>query len=140
LLALATLRRSRVGSDAPSGASTSKQIRNKKNGKMEIPWNAPLERLLWIRKQTGLNAKEFAKSVGMTAPGFHNMVARSSRVKRVLANSVELIHGIRAEWILTGEGNRRADVRGRLDAAGQTMLDAIETWMQDRITKPKQMP
>jgi hypothetical protein len=107
---------------------------------MELPWNAPLERLLWIRKQTGLNAKEFAKSVGMTAAGFHNMVARSSRVKRVLANSVELIHGIRAEWILTGEGNRRADVRGRLDAAGQTMLDSIETWMQDRITKPKQMP
>ena len=101
--------------------------------------NEPLERLHWIRKQTGLNAKEFAKSVGMTAPGFHNMVARSSRVNRVLANSVELIHGIRAEWILTGEGNRRADVMGRLDAAGQTMLDAIETWMQERITKPKQI-
>ena len=88
--------------------------------------NEPLERLHWIRKQAGLNAKEFAKSVGMTAPGFHNMVARSSRVNRVLANSVELIHGIRAEWILTGEGMRKADARGRLDAAGQAMLESIE--------------
>jgi len=90
--------------------------------------NEPLERLHWIRKQAGLNAKEFAKSVGMTAPGFHNMVARSSRVNRVLANSVELIHGIRAEWILTGEGMRKADARGRLDAAGQAMLESAEVF------------
>ena len=90
--------------------------------------NEPLERLHWIRKQAGLNAKEFAKSVGMTAPGFHNMVARSSRVNRVLANSVELIHGIRAEWILTGEGMRKADAKERLDAAGQAMLESAEVF------------
>jgi hypothetical protein len=71
--------------------------------------NAPLDRLQWIRKQTGLNTKRFAMSVGMGAAGFHNMVARSSRVSRVLANSTELIHGYRAEWILTGEGLRRED-------------------------------
>ena len=90
--------------------------------------NEPLERLHWIRKQAGLNAKEFAESVGMTAPGFHNMVARSSRVNRVLANSVELIHGIRAEWILTGEGMRKADAKERLDAAGQAMLESAEVF------------
>jgi hypothetical protein len=72
--------------------------------KKEPCLNPPLKRLQEVRNGTGLNAQEFAESVGMTAPGFHNMVARSSRVSRVLANSVELIHGIRAKWILMGEG------------------------------------
>ena len=93
--------------------------------------NEPLERLQWVRKQTGLNAKEFAESVGMTAPGFHNMVARSSRVTRVLANSVELVHGYRAEWILTGEGLRKTDLRERLDPAEQAVLEFTEAFAAD---------
>ena len=71
---------------------------------MEDKIENPLDRLSWIRKKVGLNSKAFAESIGLTASGLHNMYTRKSRVSKVLANSVELIHGIRAKWLLTGEG------------------------------------
>jgi hypothetical protein len=40
--------------------------------------------------------------------------------------AIEAVHGIRAEWILTGEGLRQADARERLDVADQAMLESIE--------------
>jgi len=71
-----------------------------KQGNMENP----LDRLSWVRKKVGLNSKAFAESIGLTASSLHNMYTRGSKVSNVLANSVELIHGIRAKWLLTGEG------------------------------------
>ena len=71
---------------------------------MEDKIENPLDRLSWIRKKVGLNSKAFAESIGLTASSLHNMYTRKSRVSKVLANSVELIHGIRAKWLLTGEG------------------------------------
>ena len=68
--------------------------------------NNPLERLTWVREKAGLNSKAFAESIGITASGLHNMYTRKSRVSKVLANSVELIHGCRAEWLLEGKGYR----------------------------------
>ncbi len=66
----------------------------------------PLERLTWVRDRVSRNSKSFAESIGMTAAALHNMYTRKSRVTPVLANSVELVHGIRAEWLLTGEGDQ----------------------------------
>ena len=74
------------------------------NFTMEDKIENPLDRLSWVRKKVGLNSKAFAESIGLTASGLHNMYTRKSRVTEVLANSVELIHGIRAKWLLTGEG------------------------------------
>ena len=74
----------------------------------------------------GLNSKAFAESIGLTAAGLHNMYTRKSRVTDVLANSVELVHGIRAQWLLTGEGLRITDHRTLLDASEQALLECIE--------------
>ena len=71
---------------------------------MEDKIENPLDRLSWVRKKVGLNSKAFAESIGLTASSLHNMYTRESRVTEVLANSVELIHGIRAKWLLTGKG------------------------------------
>ena len=71
---------------------------------MEVKIENPLDRLSLVRKKVGLNSKKFAESIGLTASGLHNMYTRKSRISKVLANSVELIHGIRAKWLLTGEG------------------------------------
>jgi plasmid maintenance system antidote protein VapI len=66
----------------------------------------PLDRLLWVRQSANLNQKAFAESVGLTASGLNNIYTRKSRVSKVLANSVELKHGINADWLLTGKGER----------------------------------
>ena len=92
----------------------------------------PIERILWARRKSGLNAKEFAKSVGMTQSGFHFMTKRRSRVSPALANSVELVHGIRAEWILTGEGMEDTIGRQQGRFAGEKSLVAIVDTREQR--------
>ena len=86
----------------------------------------PLDRLSWVRERVGLNSKAFAESIGLTAAGLHNMYTRKSRVTEVLANSVELVHGIRAQWLLSGEGLRVTDHHTLLDASEQALLECIE--------------
>ena len=86
----------------------------------------PLDRLSWVRERVGLNSKAFAESIGLTAAGLHNMYTRKSRVTEVLANSVELVHGIRAQWLLSGEGLRVTDHHILLDASEQALLECIE--------------
>ena len=86
----------------------------------------PLDRLSWVRERVGLNSKAFAESIGLTAAGLHNMYTRKSRVTEVLANSVELVHGIRAQWLLSGEGLRNTDHHTLLDASEQALLECIE--------------
>ena len=68
--------------------------------------NKSLERLTMVREKAGLNSKAFAEGIGLSASGLHNMYTRDSRVSKVLANSVELIHGFRAEWLLKGKGKK----------------------------------
>ncbi len=86
----------------------------------------PLDRLSWVRERVGLNSKAFAESIGLTAAGLHNMYTRKSRVTEVLANSVELVHGIRAKWLLSGEGLRVTDHHILLDASEQALLECIK--------------
>ena len=86
----------------------------------------PLDRLSWVRERVGLNSKAFAESIGLTAAGLHNMYTRKSRVTEVLANSVELVHGIRAQWLLSGEGLRVTDHHILLDANEQALLECIK--------------
>ncbi|SVB01505.1 uncharacterized protein METZ01_LOCUS154359 [marine metagenome] len=86
----------------------------------------PLDRLSWVRERVGLNSKAFAESIGLTAAGLHNMYTRKSRVTEVLANSVELVHGIRAQWLLSGEGLRVTDHHILLDASEQALLECIK--------------
>jgi len=78
------------------------------------------------RERVGLNSKAFAESIGLTAAGLHNMYTRKSRVTEVLANSVELVHGIRAQWLLSGEGLRNTDHHTLLDASEQALLECIK--------------
>ena len=85
----------------------------------------PLERLTWVRDRVSLNSKSFAESIGMTAAALHNMYTRKSRVTPVLANSVELVHGVRAEWLLTGEGDQEVAEYSGLTPLERCGLNAL---------------
>ena len=63
------------------------------------PLKAPLDRLLRVQKLKGMNSKDFAESIGLTGPAFHNLKTRNSKISRPLAYAVELKTGISAEWI-----------------------------------------
>ena len=88
----------------------------------------PGERLRKFVQESGSIQRDFAKSVGLSLSGLTTILRGKSPVSRTLALAVEAVHGIRAEWILTGEGMRKADVRERLDAAGQAMLESAEVF------------
>ena len=93
----------------------------------------PLERLTWVRDRVSLNSKSFAESIGMTAAALHNMYTRKSRVTPVLANSVELVHGVRAEWLLTGEGDREVPRHAGLSPLERCGLDVLLSHSQKWI-------
>ena len=89
------------------------------------PLKAPLDRLLWVQKMKGMNSKDFAESIGLTGPAFHNLKTRNSKISRPLAYAVELKTGISAEWILTGEVRPESDPRNRLDLSEQAVLEIM---------------
>ena len=89
------------------------------------PLKAPLDRLLRVQKLKGMNSKDFAESIGLTGPAFHNLKTRNSKISRPLAYAVELKTGISAEWILTGEGKLKSDPRNRLDLSEQVVLEIM---------------
>ena len=89
------------------------------------PVKVPLHRLLRVQKLKGMNSKDFAESIGLTGPAFHNLKTRNSKISRPLAYAVELKTGISAEWILTGEGKLKSDPRNRLDLSEQVVLEIM---------------
>lgn len=82
--------------------------------------NEQLARLQSIWEQSGMNQTQFARSLGLSQPAFSRMFTRDAPVSRVLAQSCELVHGFRADWILTGEGPKRAAARDLSKASHET--------------------
>lgn len=73
-----------------------------------------------------MNQTQFAHSLGLSQPGFSTMFTRDAPVSRVLAQSCELVHGFRADWILTGEEPERAAASARLDTEALVKLELLE--------------
>lgn len=72
-----------------------------------------------------MNQTQFARSLGLSQPAFSSMFARDAPVSRVLAQSCELVHGFRADWILTGEGPKWAAASAHLDTEALVMLEIL---------------
>ena len=66
----------------------------------------PRERLRQIVKESGISRRKFAVSIGMSPNGMSGIFNATNRISAVLANSIELIHGYNARWILTGAGRK----------------------------------
>lgn len=64
----------------------------------------PKDRIKIIYEELGMSRRKFAESVGMAPTGMSGIFSAGAKVSQVLANSIQLIHGYRADWILTGKG------------------------------------
>jgi hypothetical protein len=81
------------------------------------------ERLRKLVHDSESTQRDFAKSVGLSLSGLTTILGGKSPVSRTLALAVELIHNIRADWILTGDGAMRADLVERLPLLERMLLN-----------------
>lgn len=83
------------------------------------------ERLRQVLKEENESGRVFSKSIGLSPTSFHKVLTGTAALTPSLANSIELVYGYRAQWLLRGEGMRKADPREKLNAAEQTILAAF---------------
>jgi transcriptional regulator with XRE-family HTH domain len=62
----------------------------------------PGERIKKIYKNLGMSQRKFSISVGLYPTSLARVVTGETKVSRLLANSIELIYGYSADWIITG--------------------------------------
>ena len=81
------------------------------------------ERLKKIFKTSGKSSRAFSESIGLKPTSFHKVLTGPAGLTIPLANSIELKHGYRAEWILNGKGNMKVSKRSQLSPLEICFLD-----------------
>ena len=81
------------------------------------------ERLKKIFKASGKSSRAFSESIGLKPTSFHKVLTGPAGLTIPLANSIELKHGYRAEWILNGRGNMKVSKRSQLSPLEICFLD-----------------
>jgi hypothetical protein len=65
----------------------------------------------------------FSESIGLKPTSFHKVLIGPAGLTIPLANSIELKHGYRAEWILTGKGKMQVAKHNQLSPLERCFLD-----------------
>jgi len=90
-----------------------------------------LERLQIAFKESGARSgREFSEAVGLKPTSGAKTLSGATALTPTLANSIELIYGIRAAWLLEGEEPMRADPRERLEVRERRMLEFVQGTMR----------
>ena len=93
------------------------------------------ERLKKIFKASGKSSRAFSESIGLKPTSFHKVLTGPAGLTIPLANSIELKHGYRAEWILNGKGNMKVSKYNQLSPLEGCFLDVhvdcdlLEAWV-----------
>jgi len=83
-------------------------------------------RIQEIYEELARSQRWFAKSIGLQPTSLAAIIGNRSGVTQVLANSIELKHGYSAEWILTGEGDKKAEVTSQDELYNNMLVCAVE--------------
>ena len=81
------------------------------------------ERLKTVFKAFGKSSRAFSESIGLKPTSFHKVLIGPAGLTIPLANSIELKHGFRAEWILTGKGKIQVAKHNQLSPLERCFLD-----------------
>ena len=81
------------------------------------------ERLNKVFKASGKSSRAFSESIGLKPTSFHKVLTGPAGLTIPLANSIELKHGYRAEWILNGKGNMKVAKYNQLSPLESCFLD-----------------
>lgn len=92
----------------------------------------PGERIKKIYEHLGMSQRAFSASVGMGPTSLAKIVSGQTAVSRLLANSIELIHGYSADWIIREDeifddfGLQEADPQKNLNPVLRAKLASID--------------
>ena len=103
-----------------------RKVKKQKIRSQSVKGEAVLDRLRYVLDQSGMSGRQFAEKVGLKAESATRLFNGVTGLTNPLAYSIELQCGLRAQWLLTGEGLRVTDHRTLLDASEQALLECIE--------------
>lgn len=91
------------------------------------------DRLRIILKERNLKQVDFAKTLGVSA-NYINLLISGKRgpISETLAKLIEESYGYSAQWVMTGEGEKKASPS--LSAAKSEILKKIQKMPDDEIT------
>ena len=81
------------------------------------------ERLNKVFKASGKSSRAFSESIGLKPTSFHKVLTGPAGLTIPLANSIELKHGYRAEWLLSGKGKMNVAKHNQLSPLERCFLD-----------------
>ena len=103
-----------------------RKVKKQKIRSQSVKGEAVLDRLRYVLDQSGMSGRQFAEKVGLKAESATRLFNGVTGLTNPLAYSIELHFGLRAQWLLSGEGLRVTDHRTLLDASEQALLECIE--------------
>ena len=80
-------------------------------------------RLNKVFKASGKSSRAFSESIGLKPTSFHKVLTGPAGLTTPLANSIELKHGYRAEWLLSGKGKMNVAKYNQLSPMERCFLD-----------------
>ena len=80
-------------------------------------------RLNTVFKASGKSSRAFSESIGLKPTSFHKVLTGPAGLTIPLANSIELKHGYRAEWLLSGKGKMKVAKHNQLTPLERCFLD-----------------
>ncbi len=81
------------------------------------------ERLKIVFNSYGKSSRAFSETIGLKPTSFHKVLTGPAGLTIPLANSIELKHGYRSEWLLTGKGNMKIGKHNQLSPLEKCLLD-----------------
>ena len=91
-----------------------------------------LKRLKTVFESSGKSSRAFSKSIGLKPTSFHKVLTGTAGLTIPLANSIELNHGFRSEWLLSGNGKMKVNKYNKLSPLERCLLEVslsnIQKW------------
>ena len=81
------------------------------------------KRLKTVFNASGKSSRAFSESIGLKPTSFHKVLTGPAGLTIPLANSIELNHGYRAEWLLTGKGQMKVGKHKQLSPLERCLLE-----------------
>jgi len=89
-----------------------------------------LGRLKKVFESTGISSRAFSKSIGLKPTSFHKVLTGAAGLTTPLANSIELNHGYRSDWLLSGKGNMKVNKNNHLSPFERCFLEVSRSSIQ----------
>ncbi len=81
------------------------------------------KRLKTVVNASGKSSRAFSESIGLKPTSFHKVLTGPAGLTIPLANSIELNHGYRAAWLLTGKGLMKVGKHKQLSPLERCLLE-----------------